>query len=66
MSKLFAIATALKGTLIVASTGLARGEILPVILISALFSLAELGTKSAGQAVQQGAAVVSQNRDGDR
>jgi hypothetical protein len=40
MSKLLAITASLKATLMVASFAFARGDMLPVILISALFSLA--------------------------
>jgi hypothetical protein len=48
MSKFLAILAALKPTLIAASAAAARGEMLPVILISALFSLVQLGGKPAG------------------
>jgi Na+/H+-dicarboxylate symporter len=50
MSKLLAIVAALKAILIAASVAFARGDILPVILISILFNLAELGANPAGQA----------------
>jgi hypothetical protein len=46
MSKLLAIAASLKSILIVASVALARGDMLPVILLSVLFNLAQLGAKS--------------------
>jgi len=48
MSKFLAILATLKVTLIAASAAFARGEMLPVILISALFSLVQLGGKPAG------------------
>ena len=48
MSKFLAILATLKITLIAASAAFARGEMLPVILISALFSLVQLGGKPAG------------------
>ena len=48
MSKFLAILAALKITLIAASAAFARGEMLPVILISALFSLVQLGGKPVG------------------
>jgi Na+/H+-dicarboxylate symporter len=54
MSKLLAIVAALKAILIAASVAFARGDILPVILISILFNLAELGANPAGQAVPTG------------
>ena len=40
MSKLLAIAASLKATLMVASFAFAQGDMLPVIVISALFNLA--------------------------
>jgi len=43
MSKLLAILASLKAILIAASVAFARGDILPVILISILLNLAELG-----------------------
>jgi hypothetical protein len=48
MSKFLAILATLKITLIGASAAFARGEMLPVILLSALFSLVQLGGKPAG------------------
>jgi hypothetical protein len=49
MSKLLAIVATLKAILIAASIALARGEMLPVILISVLFNFAHLGTKPIGR-----------------
>jgi Na+-transporting NADH:ubiquinone oxidoreductase subunit NqrB len=45
MSKLLAIAATLKAVLIAASFALARGDMLSIILISALFNLIHLGAK---------------------
>jgi len=47
MSKLLAIAATLKAILIAASFALARGDMLSVILISALFNLAHVGAKTS-------------------
>jgi hypothetical protein len=49
MSKLLAIVAALKAILIGASIAFARGDMLPVILISMLFNLAQLGAKPVSQ-----------------
>jgi hypothetical protein len=51
MSKLLAILATLKAILIAASVAVARGDMLPVILISILLNLTELGAKPIGQAV---------------
>jgi hypothetical protein len=51
MSKLFAIAVSAKATFVAASFALARGEILPAILISIVFNLAQLAAKPVGQTV---------------
>jgi len=59
MSKLLAILATLKAILIVASVALARGDMLPVILISILLNLAELGAKPAGHAEPRETIVVS-------
>ena len=66
MSKLLAIAVTVKTILIAASIALARGEILPVILISVLFNLAELGVKPIGQTMPRDTIVVSPSDDRDR
>jgi hypothetical protein len=50
MSKLLAIVASLKAILIAASVASARGDFLPVILISVLFNLVQLGAKPVGQA----------------
>jgi Na+/H+-dicarboxylate symporter len=51
MSKLLAILGTLKAILIAASVAFARGDMLPVILISILLNLTQLGAKPIGQAV---------------
>jgi len=48
MSKLLAIVTSLMAILIAASVAFARGDMLPVILISVLFNLVQLGAKPGG------------------
>jgi hypothetical protein len=63
MSKLLAIVASLKAVLIAASAAFVRGDMLFVILISVLFSLAELGSKSVGQTVPRDTRAVSQNDD---
>ena len=50
MSKLLAILGTLKAILIAASVAFARGDMLPVILISILLNLTQLGAKPIGQA----------------
>jgi hypothetical protein len=45
MSKLLAIVGTLKASLVAASFALARGDILPVILLSMLFNLIHVGAK---------------------
>ena len=59
MSKLLAIVATVKAILIAVSIAFARGEILPVILISVLFNLAELGGKPVGQTVPRDSMAVS-------
>jgi hypothetical protein len=51
MSKLLVILATLKATLVAASVAFARGDMLPVILISILLNLTQLGAKPIGQAV---------------
>ena len=50
MSKLLAILATLKAILIAASVAFARGDMLPVILISILLNLTQLGAKPIVQA----------------
>ena len=59
MSKLVAVAATLKAILIAASIAFACGEILPVILISVLFNLAQFGAKPVGQTVPRDNIVIS-------
>ena len=66
MSKLLTILATLKAILIAASVAFARGDVLPVILISILFNLAQLGANPAGQAVPRDTVVVSRSDDDRR
>jgi hypothetical protein len=66
MSKLLAILASLKAILIAASIAFARGDMLPVILISILLNLAELGAKPAGHAEPRDAIVVPRSLDDRR
>jgi hypothetical protein len=66
MPKLLAIVTSLKAILITASIALARGDMLPVILISILFNLVQLGAKPVGQVVPEDNIVVSRSHDEGR
>ena len=59
MSKFLAIAATLKAILLAASMALARGELLPVILISLLFNFAQLGAKPIAQTAPRDTIVVS-------
>ena len=63
MPKLLALVAALKATLFAASVAFARGDMLPVILISVVFNLAQLGAKPAGQAGPRDTIVVSRSHD---
>jgi hypothetical protein len=65
MAKFLGFLATLKITLITASVAFACGEILPVILISALFSLVQLNAKPAGGILPQGSAIISPS-DGRR
>ena len=66
MSKLLAILASLKAILIAASVAFARGDMLPVILISILLNLAELGAKPAGHAGPPDTIVVPRSLDDRR
>ena len=66
MSKILAIVASSKAILVVASVAFARGDMLSVILISALFNLAELGAKPVGQTVPHDSMAVSQSDDRGR
>jgi hypothetical protein len=63
VSKLLAIAATLKAVLIAASFTLARGDMLSVILISALFNLIHLGAKPPSERVQRDSMVASRSND---
>ena len=66
MSKLLTIVTGLKAILIGAAFAFARGDILPVILISVLFNLVQLGARPIGQAEPRDTIVVSRSHDQGR
>jgi Na+/H+-dicarboxylate symporter len=66
MSRFLAILASLKATLIVASVAFARGDMLPVILISILLNLAQLGAKPAGHAEPPETVVVPRSLDDRR
>jgi hypothetical protein len=53
----------LKAILIAAGAAVARGDMLPVVLISVLFSLVELGAKPVDPAGPRDMAVVSRHDD---
>jgi hypothetical protein len=63
MSKLLAIVASLKGILVAASIALARGDMLPVILLSILFNLVQLGAKPIGHAAPRDIIVISSDHD---
>jgi hypothetical protein len=63
MSKLLAIAATLKAILVAASFALARGDMLSVILISALFNLAHVGAKNSGERTRRDSTVASRGHD---
>ena len=66
MSKLLAILASLKAILFAASVAFARGEMLPVVLISILLNLAQLGAKPAGHAEPRVTIVVPRSPDDRR
>ena len=53
MTKLLAFGASLKGIFIMASIAFVRGDMLPVILISVVFNLAQLGAKPFGQTLSK-------------
>jgi hypothetical protein len=59
MSKLLAIAATLKAILIAASFALARGDMLSVILISAVLNLAHVGAKPSSERAPRDSLVVA-------
>jgi Na+/H+-dicarboxylate symporter len=66
MSKLLSVAAHLKAILVTFSFAFARGDMLPVIVISALFSLAQPNTKSIGQTVLRDPVASSPSQDRSR
>jgi hypothetical protein len=66
MSKILAIVTGLKAILIGAAFAFARGDILPVILISALFHLVQLGVRPISQDEPRDTIVMSRSHDEGR
>jgi ABC-type glucose/galactose transport system permease subunit len=63
MSKLLAIAASLKGILIMAGIAFVRGDMLPVILLSVLFNLVQLGSKPIGQTISKDTIVIASGHD---
>ena len=63
MSKLVSVAAYLKAILVAFSIAFARGDMLPVIVISALVSLAQLNTKPIGQTELRDPAASAPNQD---
>jgi len=66
MSKLLSVAAYLKAILVAVSCAFARGDMLPVIVISALFSLAQLNAKPVGQTAPRDRAASSPSQDHSR
>jgi len=66
MSKLLAIVATLKASLVAASFALARGDILPVILLSMLFNLIHVGAKPSAGTTPRDGMVVSRSHDQGR
>jgi hypothetical protein len=66
MSKLLAIVTSLKVILIGAAFAFARSDMVPVILLSVLFNLVQLGAKPIGQAEPRDTSVMSRSHDEGR
>jgi hypothetical protein len=63
MSKLLAIVASLKAIFIMASIAFVRGDMLPVILISVVFNLAQLGAKSVSQAPPRDTFVIASSHE---
>jgi hypothetical protein len=66
MTKSLAIIAGLKAVFIAASAAFARGDMLPVILISILFNLVQLGAKPAGQSEPTEIIAVSRSHEEGR
>jgi hypothetical protein len=65
MTRFLEVLATLKFTAITASAAFARGEMLPVILITVLFSLVQLGAKPVSHAAQA-SPIVSPSTDRSR
>jgi hypothetical protein len=65
MTKLLATLATVKAILVAASVASARGDMLPVVLISAFLSLAQLGAKCVSQVMPRDIPVVSSSHDHD-
>jgi hypothetical protein len=63
MSKLLSVAAYLKAILVAFSFAFAGGYMLPIIVIAALFSLAQPGAKPIGQTALQAPAAGSPSRE---
>ena len=66
MSKLLAIVALLKSIFVAASVAFARSDMLPVILISILFNLVQLGAKPGAQAAPRHTVEASRSHDEGR
>jgi hypothetical protein len=66
MSRFLGAVSVLKVTLIAASAAFARGEMLPVIVLSAVFSIIQLGAKPVGQMKRQDTLVTMSSDDRSR
>jgi hypothetical protein len=66
MTKFLAIIAGLKAILLAACVAFARGDMVPVILISVLFNLAQLGAKPGGQSGPRDTIVMSRSHDEGR
>jgi Na+/H+-dicarboxylate symporter len=63
MSRFLAIVASLKVIFITASIAFVRGDMLPVILFSVVFNLAQLGAKPINHAVLRDEIVISSDQD---
>jgi hypothetical protein len=63
MSKLLAIVASLKGIFIMASIAFVRGDMLPVILLSVVFNLAQLGAKPIGQTLPKDTIMIASDHE---
>jgi hypothetical protein len=63
MSKLLAIVASLKAIFVMASIAFVRGDMLPVILLSVVFNLAQLGAKPVGQTLAKDTIVIASDHE---